>query len=116
MNPHTHKGYYALNVARLPFRHFGISRSLLLDPSHTYCTASRRALMWWAIEDLNLGPLACEASALTAELIALATPARLGPPTRLVSTTLFGVHVTLPAASPLRCPRGVATTGFEPVT
>ena len=26
--------------------------------------------LWWAIEDLNLGPLACEASALTTELIA----------------------------------------------
>src|SRR5258708_13881746 len=25
---------------------------------------------WWAIKDLNLGPLACEASALTSELIA----------------------------------------------
>jgi hypothetical protein len=25
---------------------------------------------WWAIKDLNLGPLACEASTLTAELIA----------------------------------------------
>jgi hypothetical protein len=25
---------------------------------------------WWAIKDLNLGPLACEASALTTELIA----------------------------------------------
>ena len=26
--------------------------------------------MWWAVEDLNLGPLACEASALTTELTA----------------------------------------------
>ena len=26
--------------------------------------------LWWAIEDLNLGPLACEASALTTELTA----------------------------------------------
>ena len=25
---------------------------------------------WWAVEDLNLGPLACEASALTTELTA----------------------------------------------
>src|SRR6202140_1690539 len=25
---------------------------------------------WWAIKDLNLGPLACEASALTTELVA----------------------------------------------
>ena len=24
--------------------------------------------IWWAVEDLNLGPLACEASALTTEL------------------------------------------------
>src|ERR1700730_1903419 len=28
---------------------------------------------WWAIKDLNLGHLACEASALTTELIALKT-------------------------------------------
>jgi MoxR-like ATPase len=28
------------------------------------------AALWWAIKDLNLGPLACEASALTTELIA----------------------------------------------
>ncbi len=46
-------GHYALNVARLPFRHFGTTRR-----------------HWWAVEDLNLGPLACEASALTAELTA----------------------------------------------
>ena len=26
--------------------------------------------IWWAVEDLNLGPLACEASALTTELTA----------------------------------------------
>ena len=43
-------GHYALNVARLPFRHFGIS--------------------WWAVQDLNLWPLACEASAPTTELTA----------------------------------------------
>ena len=47
-------GYYVLNVARLPFRHFGISVNFT----------------WWAVEDLNLGPLACEASALTTELTA----------------------------------------------
>ena len=33
------------------------------EPDRTGC-------LWWAIEDLNLGPLACEASALTTELIA----------------------------------------------
>jgi hypothetical protein len=27
---------------------------------------------WWAIKDLNLGPLPCEGSALTTELIARA--------------------------------------------
>ena len=43
--------HYALNVARLPFRHFG-------------------AILWWAVQDLNLWPLACEASALTTELTA----------------------------------------------
>ena len=32
--------------------------------------AIRTVSTWWAIEDLNLGPLACEASALTAELTA----------------------------------------------
>ncbi len=74
MNPHTHKGYYALNVERLPFRHFGTYRPLSLDPLQTDGADSRQ--FWWAIEDLNLGPLACEASALTAELIALTYPAR----------------------------------------
>ena len=39
-------GHYALNVARLPFRHFGA------------------LLSWWAVQGLNLRPLACEASAL----------------------------------------------------
>ena len=68
MNPHTHKGYYALNVARLPFRHFGTAMPLSLDPLHAHGAESRQ--VWWAIEDLNLGPLACEASALTAELTA----------------------------------------------
>ena len=43
--------HYALNEARLPFRHFG-------------------AIPWWAVQDLNLWPLACEASALTTELTA----------------------------------------------
>ena len=32
---------------------------------------SRSNKFWWVIEDSNLGPLACEASALTAELITL---------------------------------------------
>ena len=41
--------HYALNVARLPFRHLGI---------------------WWAALDLNQRPPACEAGALTAELAA----------------------------------------------
>ena len=59
LEPTHPQGYYVLNVARLPFRHFGI-----FDCRR----AGRRR--WWAIEDLNLGPLACEASALTTELIA----------------------------------------------
>ncbi len=94
MNPHTHKGYYALNVARLPFRHFGTYKSPSFDPLRTDGTDSRRVLMWWAIEDLNLGPLACEASALTAELIALTFPGRphrrnhSGPINRPMSTAL----------------------------
>ena len=32
--------------------------------------ATSHPLTWWAVEDLNLGPLACEASALTTELTA----------------------------------------------
>ena len=67
MNPHTHKGYYVLNVARLPFRHFGTCRPCA-DRSDTDGSGNRP--VWWAIEDLNLGPLACEASALTTELTA----------------------------------------------
>ncbi len=40
-------GHCALNAARLPFRHFG-----------------PLSVKWWAVQDLNLRPLACEASAL----------------------------------------------------
>ena len=48
-------------------------------------TAIRTVTIWWAIEDLNLGPLACEASALTTELTAqrqfhLTTIAHVPPP------------------------------------
>ena len=96
-------GYYVLNVARLPFRHFGtpefekhkqnnLSRAFAQAGPiqlHTPSVVLRRsdtALVahihkWWAVEDLNLGPLACEASALTAELIAptyMARPWRRG--------------------------------------
>ena len=35
-NPHTRKGHYALNVARLPFRHLG-----------------KVEVLWWAVLDLN---------------------------------------------------------------
>ena len=60
-------GYYALNVARLPFRHFGTmgvqSSPRQLSLESRSLTAERS--LWWAVEDLNLGPLACEASALT---------------------------------------------------
>ena len=45
-------GHYALNVACLPFHHFGTQRR------------------WWAMQDLNLRPLPCEGSALATELIA----------------------------------------------
>ena len=34
------------------------------------CRMNLLTRMMWAIEDLNLGPLACEASALTTELTA----------------------------------------------
>ena len=37
----------------------------LSDPTHRYG--------WWAIKDLNLGPLPCEGSALTTELNARPT-------------------------------------------
>ena len=37
----------------------------------TSTLVSRSNEFWWVIEDSNLGPLACEASALTAELITL---------------------------------------------
>ena len=92
-------GYYVLNVARLPFRHFGallnMSDAKRCSPgrsaglSKTCPTIGGRWRTWtlglpdssgrltaggncteWAIEDLNLGPLACEASALTTELTA----------------------------------------------
>ena len=41
-----------------------------LLPAEPAGAGIRTGCMWWAIEDLNLGPLACEASALTTELIA----------------------------------------------
>ena len=87
-------GYYVLNVARLPFRHFGTpefgkhNQNNLSDAFaqagpiqlHTPSVVLRRSdtalaahiHKWWAVEDLNLGPLACEASALTTELTARA--------------------------------------------
>ena len=70
--------------------------------------------LWWAIEDLNLGPLACEASALTTELIALVLHS-LVPSERLRATTQFGIYATGRRPHPF-CPCGVATTGIEPVT
>ena len=59
--------------------------------------------MWWAIEDLNLGPLACEASALTTELIA-----QIG--------SAFNCKVRVCRCGIPAVNRVVATTGFEPVT
>ena len=44
-------GHYALNVARLPFRHFGISE--------------RRQRKWWAVLDSNQRPSRCERDTLT---------------------------------------------------
>ena len=46
-----------------PLRHISVA-------SGVRAAAIRTVSTWWAIEDLNLGPLACEASALTAELTA----------------------------------------------
>ncbi len=121
-------GYYVLNVARLPFRHFGallnMSDAKRCSPgrsaglSKTCPTIGGRWRTWtlglpdssgrltagrncteWAIEDLNLGPLACEARALTTELIARA-----------------GVDVKVRPGSYGAAVSGLATTGFEPVT
>ena len=49
--PTRPKGHYALNVARLPFRHLG----------------SLPELVWWAVMDLNQRPPRCERGALTTE-------------------------------------------------
>ena len=45
---------------------------LIFAPSYRTCSTGclLAAQLWWAVEDLNLGPLACEASALTTELTA----------------------------------------------
>ncbi len=50
-------GHYALNVARLPFRHLG-TRVQIQDQR------SMRS-EWWAMKDSNLRPPACKAGALT---------------------------------------------------
>ena len=42
-------GHYALNVARLPFRHFGTPPTEGLRTLPPVCV-----LFWWAIQDLNL--------------------------------------------------------------
>ena len=76
-----------------PAPHYIVGYASTLDMSE------RLASKWWAIEDLNLGPLACEASALTTELIARAS---------------VDVKV-LPAPFGAAVP-ALATTGFEPVT
>ncbi len=114
-------GYYVLNVARLPFRHFGTPQQHGQCSRHHTPSRQRRdqparpaqpsdwsslrlaAPWWWAVEDLNLGPLACEASALTAELTAQA----FHMPTTLCLTILANQNHLRPS---------VATTGFEPVT
>ena len=62
-----------------------------------------RSPIWWAVEGSNLGPLACEASALTTELTARLLALR---PIRPISR--------LRASDPV-VPM-VATTGLEPVT
>jgi hypothetical protein len=40
-----------------------------LTDLRTQSTGSYRKMSWWTMQDLNLRPLACEASALPAELI-----------------------------------------------
>ena len=56
---------------------------------------------WWAVEGSNLGPLACEASALTTELTA----------------RLLALRPIRPLSHSGRVSRSlVATTGLEPVT
>ena len=68
-------GHYALNVARLPFRHLGILTChkgvLQIDRILLRKVLRPGPKRWWAIEDLNLWPPRCERGALTAELTAL---------------------------------------------
>ena len=68
-------GHYALNVARLPFRHLGIFTChkgvLQIDRILLGKVLRPGPKGWWAIEDLNLWPPRCERGALTAELTAL---------------------------------------------
>ena len=65
-------GYYVLNVARLPFRHFGTCANCRPRPAELAAPRARGMRAWWAVEDSNLGPPACEAGALTTELTAQA--------------------------------------------
>ena len=63
-NPHALFGHYILNVARLPIPPLRPVLPCSPDSSDS-CSPE-----WWAVEGSNLGPLACEASALTTELTA----------------------------------------------
>ena len=72
--------------------------SRCLPDSSDHCSP-----VWWAVEGSNLGPLACEASALTTELTA-----------RLLDVTPEPTVLNLWASDPVV--PVVATTGLEPVT
>ena len=100
-NPHALFGHYILNVARLPIP--PLRHVLRRSPD----SSDPRSPVWWAVEGSNLGPLACEASALTTELTARLLALR---PVRPVST-----FDNTPCASEPVVPL-VATTGLEPVT
>ena len=47
LNPHARKGHYALNVARLPFRHFG---TYTIPPCRGVLSLQEVPyLEWWAV-------------------------------------------------------------------
>jgi hypothetical protein len=52
LNSHVHKGHYALNVARLPFRHFGNGYGLRLRPSELYLDQAFLAIFCYYIYPL----------------------------------------------------------------
>src|SRR5580704_536951 len=65
-----------------------------LDPAPFRCRAPQRSVLWdywWTHQDLNLGPLACEASALTGLSYASAGDGIIAP-RRLARKSLTQSH------------------------